>query len=305
MSIKEFDENSIIINPDLPSDALSSKQFNTIVEIISEGEIEGFATPSKRGIATNNSAYKTAALTDVFLNKTPVLNIGTDLTDAEFLAKAQNPDDSDFNFKNVGFDFRLGTSNQTFIQGIKNTETEVSLGTTVTTSTAVTHTVTSSDVNAVRVTLRFPSLQKFEDDGDINGVEVELRIKTIENNGTTKTAITDTVKGRSTNAYFRDYIVEFTSTTSYPVQVRVERITEDSTSPKLINAFSFHTATNIIFQQNAYPNTALSALRLNAEQFPRIPNRRFRLRGIKVEIPNNATVRSDGSLEYTAISIIS
>jgi len=299
MSIKEFDENSIIINPDLPSDALSSKQFNTIVEIISEGEIEGFATPSKRGIATNNAAYKTAALTDVFLNKTPVINIGTDLTDAEFLAKAQNPNDSDFNFKNVGFDFRLGTSNQTFIQGIKNTETEISLGTTVTTSTAVTHTVTSSDVNAVRVTLRFPSLQKFEDDGDINGVEVELRIKTIENNGTTKTAITDTVKGRSTNAYFRDYIIEFTSTTSYPVQVRVERITADSTDPKLINAFSFHTATNIIFQQNAYPNTALSALRLNAEQFPRIPNRRFRLRGIKVEIPNNATVRSDGSLEYT------
>ena len=61
MSIKEFDENSIIVNPDLPSDALSSKQFNTIVEIISEGEIEGFATPSKRGVATNNAAYKTAA----------------------------------------------------------------------------------------------------------------------------------------------------------------------------------------------------------------------------------------------------
>ena len=56
MSIKEFDESYIIINPDLPSDALSSKQFNTILEIVSEGEIEGFATPSKRGIASTNAA---------------------------------------------------------------------------------------------------------------------------------------------------------------------------------------------------------------------------------------------------------
>ncbi len=301
MSIREFDESSIIINPDLPSDALSSKQFNTILEIISEGEIEGFATPSKRGIATNNAAYKTAALTDIFLNQTPVLNISTGLTDAEFLAKVQAPDDADFNYKNVGFDFRLGTSNQSFIQGISNTETEISagLGTVVTTSAPVTHTINSNTINACRVTLRFASLQKFEDDGDINGVEVQLKIKTIENNGTTTTVIDDTVRGRSTNAYFRDYIVTFSSTTSYPVQVRVERVTDDSSDPKLINAFSFHTATNIINQQNTYPNTALSALRLNAEQFPRIPNRRFRLRGIKVEIPNNATVRSDGSLEYS------
>ena len=300
MTIKEFDESSIIINPDLPSDALSSKQFNTIVEIVSEGEIEGFATASKRGIASNNAAYKTAALTDVFLNKTPVLNVSTTLTNAQFLAKVQAPEDSDFNFKNVGFDFRLGTSSQTFIQGIKNTETEVSVGTNVTTSTPGIHTISSNTINACRVTLRFGSLQKFEDDGDITGVEVQLRIKTIEANGTTKTPITDTVKGRSTNAYFRDYRLDFTSTTSYPVQVRVERITADSTDAKLINAFSFHTATNIIFQQNAYPNTAHVALRLNAEQFPRIPKRVYKLRGIKVQIPNNAQVNSeDGSLTYT------
>ena len=300
MSIQEFDQNTTFNNPDLPSDALSSKQFNTLVEIVSEGSIAGFATAHKRGIATTNAAYKTAALTDIFLNKTPILNISSSLNDAQFLAKAQSPDDTDFNFKNVGFDFRTGTASQTFIGGITNVETEVPIGTTVTTSTAVTHTVTSSTINACRVTLRFGSLQKFEDDGNINGTEVQLRIKTIENNGTTKTVIEDTVKGRSTNAYFRDYIVNFTSTTSYPVQVRVERITADSTDAQLVNAFSFNTATNIIFQQNAYPNTAHVALRLNAEQFPRIPSRRFKLRGILVKIPHNATVSlADGSITYS------
>ena len=305
MTIKEFFEHSFETNPDLPADALSSKQFNTILEIIGEGEIEGFATPSRRGIATNAAAYKTAALTDVFLDKTPVLNISSTLTDAEFLQVANRitiygPQEGDFNFKNVGFDFRTGTSNQTAIRGITNTETEIPVNTNVTTSNPATHTVTSNTKNACRVTLRFGSMQKFEDDGDITGVEVQLRIKTIENNGNVITHITDTVKGRSTNAYFRDYVVFFTSTTSFPVQVRVERITADSTDAKLINAFSFHSATELIFQTFAYPNTALVALRLNAEQFPRIPRRVFKLRGIKVQIPSNATVNNeDGSLTYT------
>ena len=300
MSIQEFDQNTTFNNPDLPSDALSSKQFNTLVEILSEGTIAGFATPHKRGIATDNAAYKTAALVDIFLNKTPILNISSTLNDAEFLAKAQSPDDTDFNFKNVGFDFRTGTASQTFIQGIKNIETEVGIGTTVTTSNPVTHTVSDSNINAVRVTIRFGSLQKFENDGNINGTEVQLKIKTIENDGTTTTVIDDTVKGRSTNAYFRDYIINFSSTTSFPVQVRVERTTADSTDAQLVNAFSFNTATNIIFEQNAYPNTAHVALRLNAESFPRIPSRRFRLRGIKVKIPHNATVNlADGSITYS------
>ena len=300
MSIQEFDQNTTFNNPDLPSDALSSKQFNTIVEILSEGEIAGFATAHKRGIATNNAAYKTAALVDIFLNKTPILNLSPDLNNADFLALAQSPDETDFNFKNVGFDFRTGTANQTFIEGINNVETEVGIGTTVTTSTPVTHTVTDSNINAVRVTLRFGAMQKFEDNGDINGTEVQLRIKTIENSGVTKTPITDTVSGRSTNAYFRDYIINFHSGTSFPVQVRVERITADSTEATLVNSFSFSSATNIIFEQNAYPNTAHVALRLNAEQFPRIPSRRFKLRGIKVKIPHNATVNlADGSITYS------
>ena len=300
MTIKEFDQNTTLSDPKLPADALSSKQFITIVDVISEGEIAGFATPHKRGIASTNAAYKTACKTDIFLNKTPILNVASGLTDAQFLAKVQNPDDTDFNFSDVGFDFRLGTSSQAFIGGIKNIESENPIGTTVTTSTPVTHTVSDTNINAVRATVRFGSLQKFQNDGDIDGTEVELRIKTIENDGTTTTVITDKVKGRSSNAYFRDYLIKFTTSTSFPVQVRIERITADSTDTSLQNAFSFSSATNIIFQQNAYPNTAHLALRLGAEQFPRVPNRVFRLRGIKVKIPHNASVDlANGRITYS------
>ncbi len=280
-----------LINPDLPADALSSKQFNTIVEAVGEGELEGSATASKAGITDKTStAYFNAFKKDIFLNGTQVL---------QEAASNTAPEDSDFNFKDVGFDFRLGTANQTFIEGISNIETESVIGTTVTTSTPVTHTVSASNINAVRVTLRFPSLQKFENNGDINEVEVNLLIKTIENDGTTTTVINDTVKGRSTNAYFRDYIVNLKSTTSFPVAIRVERVTADSSDATLINAFQFQQATNIIFEQNAYPNTAHVALRFNAEQFPRVPKRVFRLRGRKIKIPHNATVDlQTGAISY-------
>ena len=291
MAIQEFNQDTVFNNPDLPSGALSSKQFNTIVELLGEGEIEGSATASKAGITDKTStAYFNAFKKDIFLNGTQVL---------QEAASNTSPEDSDFNFKDVGFDFRLGTSSQTFIDGISNIETETVIGTTVTTSTPVTHTVSSSDVNAVRVTLRFPSMQKFEEDGDINGVEVNLLIKTIENDGTTTTVINDTVKGRSTNAYFRDYIVKLKSTTSFPVAIRVERVTADSSDATLVNAFQFNQATNIIFEQNSYANTAHVALRFNAEQFSRIPKRVFRLRGRKIKIPHNATVDlQTGAISY-------
>ena len=291
MPIQEFDQNTVFNNPDLPSGALSSKQFNTVVEIVGEGELEGSATASKAGITDKTStAYFNAFKKDIFLNGTQVL---------QEAASNTAPEDSDFNFKDVGFDFRLGTASQTFIDGISNIETETVIGTTVTTSNPVTHTVSSSDINAVRVNLRFPSMQKFEDDGDINGVEVNLLIKTIENDGTTTTVIDDTVKGRSTNAYFRDYIVKLKSSTSFPVAIRVERVTADSSDARLVNAFQFQQATNIIFQQNAYANTAHVALRFNAEQFPRVPKRVFRIRGRKIKIPHNATVDlQTGAISY-------
>ena len=292
MSIKEFDQSTTFSNPDLPSGALSSKQFNTIVELLSEGEIEGSATASKNGVTDKTStAYINSFKKDIFLNQTPILQAAASVT---------APNDSDFNFKDVGFEFREGTSSQTFISGIKNIETEVGIGTEVTTSNPVTHTVSQTTINAVRVTLQFPSMQVFNNNGGIDGTEVQLRIKIIENDGTTTTAVDDTVKGRSTNAYFRDYLINLASGTSFPVQIRVERVTADSTDSKTVNAFRFSSATNIIMTQNAYPNTAHVGLRFSAEKFPRIPNRRYRIRGIKIKIPSNATVNSTfGSLTYS------
>ena len=157
-----------IKRPDLPKDALQSKQFQTLIELLGSGEIEGF--PSATG-SKGSTEYNISALKDVFLNGTQVLQ----------QAASTSPNDEDFNFQNITFEPRFGTSDQTAISGISETESETSVGVTVTQSTPVSRQITDTNIDAVRVTLAFPQLQKFEDNGDINGAEVnELQVRTLE-----------------------------------------------------------------------------------------------------------------------------
>jgi len=275
-----------LTDPNLPKDALQSKQFQTLIELLGSGEIEGF--PSATG-SKGSTEYNTSALKDVFLNGTQVLQ----------QAAGTSPNDEDFNFQNISFEPRFGTSDQTAIAGISETESETSVGVTVTQSTPVSRQITDTNINAVRVTLGFPTLQKFEDNGDINGAEVALTIQTIENDGTTTTVISDTVKGRTASTYFRDYKINLPSGTSFPVTIRVNRTTADSTETTLQNSFQWSSFTEIINESRAYANFAHVALRFDAETFPNQPNRMFRVKGTKIKIPHNSQVRADGSLSYS------
>ena len=290
MPIPAFDENTRLTDPAVTDDVLASKQFQTIVEILGEGVIEGFATASKEGHTQGTQNYLNAMQKDIFLNGSPILIPS---------ANSLQPIPSDFNFQNVTVEERFGTSDQTPIQGISEIETENSVNVAVTKDNPISRSITNTSVNAVRVTIGFPALQKFEDDGDINGAEVALNIQTIENDGTTTTVITDTVKGRTASTYFRDYKIKFASGTSFPVTIRVNRTTDDSTETTLQNSSIWSSFTEIINEQRAYPNTAHIAIRFDAETFPTIPKRMFKLRGTKIKIPHNATVRTDGSLSYS------
>jgi len=279
---KSFPQNF----PDLPKDALQSVQFQTLIELLGSGEIEGF--PSATG-SKGSTEYNISALKDVFLNNTQVLQ----------QAAGTSPNDEDFNFLNITFEPRFGTANQTAIAGITETESETSVGVTVTQSTPVSRSISNTNVDAVRVTLGFPTLQKFEDNGDINGAEVALTIQTIENDGTTTTVITDTVKGRTASTYFRDYKINLPSGTSFPVTIRVNRTTADSTETTLQNSFQWSSFTEIINESRAYANFAHVALRFDAATFPNQPQRMYRIRGTKIKIPHNGTVRADGSISYS------
>ena len=94
---------------------------------------------------------------------------------------------------------------------------------------------------------------------------------------------TDTVTGRTADAYQKDFSVEVTG--AFPVDIRVSRITADSTSSSTINAFQWTSFSEIVDDASTYANSAYNAIRLDSQQFSSIPTRKYRIRGIKVRIP--------------------
>ena len=262
-------------SPTRAPDTLNSRQFATVQDLLSEGEIEGFATPSKAQITNKTSTeYKNAAFKDIFLNDTPILNSNASNT---------NPGTTDFNFQNVGFAFKEGTGNQLHIPGIESSQSLTSVGVTVTNSSPVTRQITNTNVDAAKVTITFPQLQKATDEGDLLGSTVNLKIQIQYNGGGFNDVLSDTITGRTADAYQKEYRVNLTG--AFPVDVRVVRVTADSSSSSLVDAFTWTSLGEIVDDKQTYPNSAYTNLRIDSEQFSSIPKRAFRIRGVKVRIP--------------------
>ena len=293
--------------------SLQSRQFINLIEVISEGEIEGF--PSAAGLTKGTDAYSQAALKDIFLDKTPIIKPSADPNNIQI---------SDFNFQSIKFEPRFGTSNQPHIKAISEIENETPVGVEVTNAQPVPRTVTDSDIDAIRVTITFNALVNInEKDGKNLGTTVDVFIEIIENDGTVsrfdknqggKTSIQPgglfgliptqvsefTVRGKSRSSYSRDFVIPIKDNASFPIQVKVGRITADSTNDRVTDKFSWTSLTTIKDEQRAYPDIAHLYLRLDAEQFASVPQRMYRIRGIKIKIPHNATVdQTNGRLTYS------
>ena len=271
------------------ADSLVSKQFGTFVDLLSEGEIEGF--PSARAYTRGDANYNRALLKDIFLNGTQILRQGADAT---------APQAADYNFQNITVEARYGTQAQTYIPGFSDIEDEISVNTIVQQASPLTRTITDSNVNAARVTLTVPRLEQYTDEGDVYGTSIQLQIQVQYNGGGYTTVIDDTITGRTADQYQRDYKVAISG--AFPVDLRVVRVTPDSGSSQLLNNLYWSTYTEIIEQKLRYPNSAIMALRLDAEQFSSVPNRTYRIRGIKVRIPSNGTVNATtGAISYAGV----
>jgi hypothetical protein len=107
------------------------------------------------------------------------------------------------------------------------------------------------------------------------------------------TKIDDTISGRTADEYRKDYLIELVRPNpSDIVDIKVTRITDDSTDSLLSNAFNWNSYTEIIWAKLTYPNSALVGIRVDAEQFSSIPSRSYLVKGIKVQIPSGATIDS-------------
>lgn len=154
-----------IVDPDMVEGGLRSKQFATVFDLLGYGEIDSILDVGGSGTDTFRK--------NIFLNNTPLMN----------------PNGED-NFQDVSVFFKNGSSNQTPIPRIPETQNTVPVGVPITKSSSVSRTTSSTPFNILRIAIQFPSLQKFEDNGDILGTEVELNIKLTGATGTVFTPIT-------------------------------------------------------------------------------------------------------------------
>ena len=255
--------------PTEADDSLQSVQYGSVLDLLCEGEIDGIENGEK----------------GIYLEGTPIKDAA-----------------GNANFEGYTVITRNGTQAQSYISNAIGTESEEAVNVEVVNATPVVRTITDSDVDRVRVTLQVPSLQIIEDDGDIVGHSVQVRIQVQYNAGGYTTVVDDTISGKTSNRYQRDYMIPLSG--AFPVDIKVIRVSADESSTKRQNLTYWFSYTEIIDEKLRYPNSALCYLRFDSRQFDSIPTRKYLIRGQKIQLPSNATVDTStylGRVTYSGV----
>ncbi|EOE0256449.1 phage tail protein [Enterobacter hormaechei] len=233
-------------------DDLQSVAKAKILMVLGEGEFAGGLTAR-----------------DIYLDGTPL----------------QNADGSE-NFSGVVWEFRPGTQAQDYIQGIPGTENEISVGTEISSETSWTHTFTNTQLSAVRLRLKWPSLFKQEDDGDLVGYSVNYAIDLQTDGGTWQTVLNTSVTGKTTSGYERSHRIDLPQAGS-TWTMRLRKITSDANSAKIGDTMMLQSFTEVIDAKLRYPNTALLYIEFDSSQFNgSIPQISCEPRGRVIRVPD-------------------
>ncbi len=194
--------------------------------------------------------------------------------------------DGSHNFSGVTWEFRAGTQAQKYIQGIPGTENEISVGTEVSSATAWTRTFTNTQLSAVRLRLKWPSLFKQEDDGDLVGYSVNYAIDLQTDGGTWQTVLNTSVTGKTTSGYERSHRIDLPQAGS-TWTIRLRKITSDANSAKIGDTMTLQSFTEVIDAKLRYPNTALLYIEFDSSQFNgSIPQISCEPRGRVIRVPD-------------------
>ncbi|MCY6414346.1 host specificity protein J [Escherichia coli] len=197
----------------------------------------------------------------------------------------ENADGSQ-NFSGVTWEFRAGTQAQKYIQGIPGTENEISVGTEVSSATAWTRTFTNTQLSAVRLRLKWPSLFKQEDDGDLVGYSVNYAIDLQTDGGAWQTVLNTSVTGKTTSGYERSHRIDLPQAGS-TWTIRLRKITSDANSAKIGDTMTLQSFTEVIDAKLRYPNTALLYIEFDSSQFNgSIPQISCEPRGRVIRVPD-------------------
>ncbi|EPI8435939.1 phage attachment tail tip protein J [Escherichia coli] len=238
--------------PSEAKDNLKSTQMMSVIDAIGEGPVEG---PVK-------------GLQSILVNKTP-------LTDTD-----GNPV-----IHGVTAVWRAGEQEQTPPEGFESSGAETALGVEVTKAKPVTRTITSANIDRLRVTFGVQSLVETTSKGDRNPSSVRLLIQ-LERNGHWVTEKDVTINGKTTSQYLTSVILN--NLPERPFNIRMVRVTADSTTDQLQNRTLWSSYTEIIDVKQCYPNTAIVGLQVDAEQFGgQQLTVNYHIRGRIIQVPSN------------------
>ncbi|MGU6403119.1 phage attachment tail tip protein J [Salmonella enterica subsp. enterica serovar Poona] len=233
-------------------DDLKSSQVLTVVDAICEGPIEG----------------PVDGLKSVRINKTPVL-------------------DSDGNamVHGVTVVYRVGEDEQTAMEGFEDSGAETLLGVEVKKSEPVTRTITAKTLDRLRFTFGVQSLVSTSTKGDRNPTSVQMLIQ-FRRDGLWRTERDITITGKTTTQFLASVVID--DLPPRPFEIRMLRITDDSTTDLLQNKTVWSGYTEIIDVKQRYPNTAVIGVKVDAEQFgSQQVTRNYLLRGRILPVPSN------------------
>ncbi|WP_052420745.1 phage attachment tail tip protein J, partial [Escherichia coli] len=207
-------------------------------------------------------------LKSVLLNSTPVLD-----------------SEGNTNISGVTVVFRAGEQEQTPPEGFESSGSETVLGTEVKYDTPITRTITSANIDRLRFTFGVQALVETTSKGDRNPSEVRLLVQ-IQRNGGWVTEKDITIKGKTTSQYLASVVVD--NLPPRPFNIRMRRMTPDSTTDQLQNKTLWSSYTEIIDVKQCYPNTALVGVQVDSEQFgSQQVSRNYHLRGRILQVPSN------------------
>lgn len=188
------------------------------------------------------------------------------LGDSSSYTPLQNANGS-YNFNNVKYEFRSGTQDQDYIQGFPGIENEIQVSYELKQAVPYVRAVSNTQLSALRIRLGWPTLLLQKNNGDKVGTRVEYAIDLSVDGGPYETVINGAVDDKTTSLYERSHRVNLPKA-STGWQLRVRRITPDSTSVNVVDIMRVVAVTEIIDAKLRYVNTALLYVEFDAKQFP-------------------------------------
>lgn len=243
--------------PTLLNDNLFHKQFYRVLDIISEGPIYG-------------PVNQKSPLNSVMLNDTPI-------TDAN----------GNTSVPGVSVAWRNGTADQSPINGFNAIESTVIVNAKVTHDTPIIRTVSDPNVNRVRLNLGVDSLVQSDDKGNQYNTSVTLAVDVKPSSSTTWSLVKGITigPGKQSGEYMEAHIIQ--APDEKPFDIRVRRVTPDSTGDLLHNDTRWSSYSEIIDDNLSYPHTAVAGAVIDHDQYTDTPTRTYHMRGLIVDVPDN------------------